>query len=386
MKIVYCINTLCFGSIDAMIIKKANALAEFPDNNIYIIVSNYVNYAEGSSACNLSSKVRLINLQLDQQISGEWSNALVGLKFLVRKAYMYKHCLQKYLTEIDPDIVVSTGGIEKFMLPFIHGTWKLIREFHFSKKYRIFEANTLLNKLIAKLANWFEFGYVVKKYDHIVVLTHEDRNLHWKTTKNISVIPNAVELSPTPNVSSGFNKKIIAVGRLVRQKNFLSLIRAFRMVVFQHPDWVLEIYGNGPQKQMLQKAVDEMNLNDNVFLMGHAIQINEKMSEAYCFVLSSINEGFGLVLIEAMSNGLPVVAYDCPCGPKDIITDGIDGILVPTSNERILAEKICYLIEHPQKRIIMGEAAKEKATEYNIEKIIPLWMELFENLLFKQAT
>lgn len=118
-----------------------------------------------------------------------------------------------------------------------------------------------------------------------------------------------------------------------------------------------------------------------MYLCGNTSQVQEKMCDSSIFVLSSRFEGLPLVMLEAMSCGLPVVSYDCPCGPKDIITDGVDGFLVPTDDEQMLAEKICYLIENPNIRTQMGTAALKKSENYHIDKIIPMWMSLFERLI-----
>ena len=108
------------------------------------------------------------------------------------------------------------------------------------------------------------------------------------------------------------------------------------------------------------------------------------MLKASAFVLTSIFEGFGLVIVEAMSCGLPVVSYACPCGPKDIISEGKDGYLVPVNDEEALAEKICLLIEDEEKRKEMGKAAKAKAEQYSVEHITDMWMKLFNALLHER--
>ena len=174
---------------------------------------------------------------------------------------------------------------------------------------------------------------------------------------------------------------MIAVGRLSAPKNFSSLIRAFRSVADYYPDWILEIYGEGNERIILQKQITSLHLENNVYLCGKTLDVQSNMCSSSIFVLSSIFEGLPLVMLEAMSCGLPVVSYDCPCGPKDIITDGTDGFLVPTDDEQMLAEKICYLIENPNIRTQMGAAALKKSENYHIDKIIPMWMGLFKRLI-----
>ena len=377
MKIVYCLNSVSYiGGIEKTTILKANALAEILGNEIFIIVTDV--RANAKTATKLSSKIHFIDLDVNY-FADDWKSRWNIIKGIVVKRRLHRRLLECQLHKISPDIVISVGTSEKYFLPFLRGNWATIREFHFYRYYRRLEASSLIGKMIARLNELYE-SLVMKRYDHIVVLTHEDKKQNWNKVGNISVIPNVINIDKKIPTTIANEKKIIGVGRLVRQKNFLSLIRAFRMVVLHHPDWILEIYGDGHERQMLQKTIDELKLNDNIFLRGHRIQIEEKMSRAYCLVLSSIYEGFGMILIEAMSCGLPVVSYDCPCGPKDIVTDGVDGFLVPTGNERMLAEKICFLIEHPDIYSAMREAARAKSRKYNTDIIIPMWMELFKKL------
>lgn len=377
MKIVYCLNSVSYiGGIEKTTILKANALAEILGNEIFIIVTDVRTNAESTTM--LSSKIQVIDLDVNY-FADDWKSRWHIIKGIVVKRRLHRRLLERQLHKISPDIVISVGTSEKYFLPFLRGNWATIREFHFYRYYRRLEAGSLVGKIVARLNEWYE-SLVMKRYNHIVVLTNEDKKQNWSNTKNISVIPNLVKYDKAiPTIAVGV-KKIIAVGRLEKVKNFLSLIYAFRMVAVCHPDWVLEIYGDGSERLMLQKTIDELKLNDNIFLKGNTVQIEEKMSKAYCLVLSSIHEGFGLVLIEAMSCGLPVVSYDCPCGPKDIVTDGVDGFLVPTGNERMLAEKICFLIEHPDIYYAMREAARAKSRKYNTDIVIPMWMELFKKL------
>ena len=175
-------------------------------------------------------------------------------------------------------------------------------------------------------------------------------------------------------------KRVIAAGRLVRQKNFASLIRAWKEVHAKHPDWKLDIYGEGSLKTSLEKLIADLQLEGAVCLQGKTQEIFKEMTNSSIFVLSSIYEGFGLVIVEAMSCGLPVVSYACPCGPKDIIEDGKDGFLVEVNDEQTLAARINQLIEDEELRRQMSQAALQKSEKYKMERIIPMWMDLFEKL------
>lgn len=380
MKIVYCLNSIRhLGGIEMITIIKANALADVIGNEVYLAVTD--NHS-GAEIASVSSKVRVVDLDINYY-EDDWKSKWYVLKGIFVKRRIHKERLKKVLDEIHPDVVVSVGLSEKYMLPSICGRdvdCVSIREVHSIKNYRRLHALSFFDKVSAWWADMYDYNYQIKKYDQVVVLTHEDYELNWNCNPRISVIPNPVTFRN--DVSSYLNsKKIISIGRLTLPKNFSSLIRVFRYVVNKHPDWFLEIYGEGPQRRELQGLIENSNLTNNVYLKGYTSQVKEKMLEASLFVMSSKFEGFGLVLIEAMQRGLPCVSYACPCGPKDIITDGKDGFLVPLNDEKTMAEKICFLIEHPDVRAEMGKAALLKAEKYSIDKIVPMWMDLFNRLL-----
>jgi glycosyltransferase involved in cell wall biosynthesis len=177
------------------------------------------------------------------------------------------------------------------------------------------------------------------------------------------------------------SKRIVAAGRLTHQKNFVSLVRAFSVVAAKHPDWSLDIYGEGVQRQMLEQEIEQLGLNGVVNLCGYTPNLSLAYSKASIFVLSSMYEGQPSVMLEAMSCGLPVVSYACPCGPRDIISDGKDGFLVPVNDEKQLADRICYLIEHEDVRLQMGAAAIEKSRQFSLDKIMARWTSLFDSLV-----
>ena len=377
VKIVYCLNSIShLGGIAVVTIAKANALADIEGNEVYVCVSDY---EQNAWSAKLSAKVHLIDLDIDYY-ADDWKSRWHVWKGIVVKRCAHRKKLEGVLLDIRPDIAVSVGQCEKYMLPRFKGNWVNVRELHYSSDYRQYAAKGLVGKMFSKVCDLYDFGWKMKAYDHIVLLTEEDRERNWRNAGNVSVIANPLTFTDAVR-SSTTNKKIISAGRLEQQKNYASLIRAFGRTAEKHPDWTLEIYGDGSQKRELHRMIEEMNLQEKVLLRKPVPAIAEKMSEAACFVLSSLFEGFGLVIIEAMACGLPVVSYDCPCGPKDIISDGVDGFLVPAGDERELADKMNDLIEHPEKRRDMGRAALDKAENYKIEKIIPMWTALFEKLV-----
>lgn len=377
MKIAYCLNSIRYlGGIQKVTVIKANALAEIPENEVYIIVTDN---KEGVLLEPLSPKVKLIDLDINYY-ADDWKSRWHILKGIFIKRRKHKQRLKSTLKEIQPDIVISVGQSEKNMLPTIKGNWKTIREFHFTKDYRNRQAKTWFEKLLAWGGDLYDYHYKIKGYDHIVTLTHEDKDNNWKEWNNVSVIPNPSTFK-TDQISELNQKKVISVGRLNMQKNYASLIRAFKLVADKHPDWILEIYGNGPQEMELKSLIAKLNLEKHVFLKGFSSNVKQVMTNASIFVSSSIFEGFPLVIIEAMACGLPVISYACPCGPKDFIAEGVDGYLVKVNDEKSLANTINICIEDQALLNKLSINALNKATQFSPNYIIPTWNNLFQALL-----
>ena len=377
MKIVYCTDSICYpGGIQTVTITKANALSKIEGNEVWIIVTD--NKREPIE--NIEKNVHLIDLDInyyEDDYKSKW-HILKGI-FIKRKHH--KNKLRNILNDIGPDIIVSTGTSEKFFLPNIkiNSNPQFIREIHFTRNYRSLNARNLFEKISAKIGDFIDYKLSINRYNSIVVLTEQDKNENWENNKKIIAIPNPIKSLPY-KTSTIENKKVIAAGRLTHQKNFASLIRSWNSVVNNHPDWSLEIYGNGAEYNNLLTLISNLKLEKHVFLKGHSYNILEEMANASIFTLTSTFEGFGLVIVEAMSCGLPVISYNCPCGPKDIISDGTDGFLVPLNDEQCLAEKINLLIENEALRKQMSKAALIKSQKFTAKEVISIWMNLFNTL------
>ena len=195
-----------------------------------------------------------------------------------------------------------------------------------------------------------------------------------------------VELIPNPvaeldgGVSAQEAPVVVAAGRLNAQKGFDLLIRAWATVAERRPDWRLRIYGSGPERPALERLIAEHDLGDRVALMGRSRQLGAAMAEGSLFALSSRFEGFGLVVVEAMGKGLPVVGFDCPRGPGDIIGHGEDGLLVPPEDVPALSAALLELIEDPARRRRMARAARAKSRRYAGSAIAPRWEALLGSL------
>ena len=222
------------------------------------------------------------------------------------------------------------------------------------------------------------------KLDALVVLTHDDRRdygeLLAKAPTRVVRITNALpRLSGEP--ARAREKIVLGAGRLTWQKGFDLLLDAFVPVAEKHPDWKLRIYGDGVRRWRLKRRIIRQGVYNNVFLMGATQRLGEMMSRASVFALSSRYEGFGMVIVEAMSKGLPVVSTDCPRGPAEIIDNGRDGILVPNEDVEALTRGILELIEDDERRASYGEAALEKSHTFDISVIGEQWTSLFDELV-----
>ena len=224
------------------------------------------------------------------------------------------------------------------------------------------------------------FTFVVRsKSNAIITLTEGDKN-EWNFANKTFVIPNIItEISN--KISSCSNKKVISVGRLTYQKGFERLISVWKEVNKKYPDWSLSIYGTGEEERALRNQIKESRLENVITINPPTPDIYTKMQESSILVFPSRYEGFGLVLIEAMINGVPCISFDCPYGPSDIIDNGNDGYLIPNDNIQKMVDKICYLIENEEIRKEMGKKARKSAMRYAPENIMPLWDKLFNEIV-----
>lgn len=381
MNIVYCTDSYrYFGGIQRITIEKANALAEIPGYNVYLIVSDN---KTGDISHPLSPKVHLIDLDINYY-EDDWKSKFHFIRGLIVKRYKHRKRMKEVFNKIKPDIVIATGTSEKYFINAIKGSAKSIREIHFVSNYRdISSANSsLFNKIISKISTFIDFKFSINNYDLIALLTKEDKENNWRDNPKAIVMPNPITFS-SAEVSSLTNKEIISVGRLSGQKNFSSLIQICSNVFKKHPDWHLTIWGDGNERKHLNELINKFKLGNHVFLPGSTTDVRSKLLNASIFAFSSNFEGFALALLEAAECGLPLVSYSCPSGPKDLITDGENGFLVPPGDEDLFAERLCQLIENEHLRKQLGEEAHRRAQEFALDKIIGRWQKVFEELIAK---
>jgi len=363
MKIVYFCNSLeAGGGIERVVISKANFLSKTDD--VYIVTTR--------------QKTKSYFFPLDRRVKhidfSEFSNG--HLVLLQKKIYT------KIIDTINPDLIIAVTTLESLVLPFFDKKRAKIKEMHFSKHYRKIQNqnSSILKKLAISLLGFVE-AKVYSRYDIVAPLTYEDKK-EWHLN-NLEVVYNFTTFQ-YPKSSSLKQKVVISVGRLDYQKGYDLLLKAWRYVIEKEPTWQLNIYGEGDLKSELIALSKRLNISENVHFLGSVKDIKERYLQSSIYVLSSRHEGFPLVLPEAMECGLPVVAFKAPCGPNEIIDDGIDGFLVENGNLKALADKILILIEDENKRVKMGKNAKIKAKEFEKDKIMKRWRELFDIAIKKR--
>ena len=360
----------------SIISEKINYLAENTDFQVYLVLTELLDKPE---LYHISEKVKRVNLNInfDELDRMPLFKKVVHYFYKQRK---YKKLLTCNLMDIKPDITVSITRREINFLTKINDGSKKVSEIHFARTfYRKIEKHYLpkwFNRWLSKL--WMDsLINNLKDLDKFVVLTYEDMQ-NWPELNNIMVIPNFVS-KKSSKLSDCSQKSVIAVGRYSWQKGFDLLIDSWQKVYVRHPDWKLDIYGGG-EYYKYQKKADAMNLSSVVHCYPAVENIFEKYIESSFFVLSSRYEGLPLVIIEAMSSGLPVVAFACPCGPHDLINEGFNGLLVDNGNVEQLADKIISLIDDSDLRHYMSMNAVESVAYYTKENVMKKWVDLFENL------
>lgn len=377
--IVYCTPALySAGGTERVVTMKANYFAESLGYDVSIILTEGYGMPPFFP---LSDKVHVINLNLGFEELWEkpfWVKVLLYLK----KQHRYEKMLRAELIRISPDITVSTLRREINFINDINDGSVKIGELHLSRAdFRGFSCG---NPNI--LSRWFHAWWrrrsvtSLRKLGKFVTLT-DKAMLEWPELSNTVMIPDPLTLDVKVLSTQQQSKRVIAIGRYAYEKGYDLLLRAWALVEKQYPDWSLEVFGMG-NRQPYEQLLAELNLNpEKCRLHGALSDVKIEYQNGSLLVLPSRTEGFGLVLLEAMAFGIPVVAFDCGSGPSSIISDGENGFLVQLFDIRVFAERMMQLMEDDGLRRTMGNNGIQKARQYTIDKIGPQWKQLFDDLM-----
>lgn len=296
----------------------------------------------------LDSNIRFLN------ISKEGQNQIFSIPRLART-------IRKEIIEQKPTVVVS------FMIAINIVAWIATRglDIRFIPSERNDPSTgrgvvfSVLQKIVYKQATTTVFQTERAK-----------RYFSKRIQKNSVVIPNPINVATI--VKKEKTKKIVTIGRLEPQKNQELLIRAFSSVHTVHPEYSLEIFGEGVLKNDLQHLINALNLKDCVTLKGNQNNVHEQIADAEIFVLSSNFEGLSNALLEAMMMGLPCISTDCS-GSDEAIQNGVNGLIVPISDQEAMEIAIQKLIEDPETAESLGSKAKASMNRYQVENVVDQW-------------
>ena len=369
MRILYVNDAIAiWGGLERILVEKMNYLAETYNYDIHLIT-----YNQGSHSIPypISKKVRFQNLGIFSHREYRYK----GLKRLFvryKLNRLYRKKLKSCISQIKPDVIICVRLFQLGSILRVKGNIPVVVESHSSCKSYKYEGNSLIEILKGKY-----YVRQVSKAQHIVALTNGDAK-DWKNINpNVSVIPNIVHLNEEGIYSDCTSKSVIFVGRFSKQKDIGTLINIWNIVNKKHPDWELHIYGGyGDQYDHLHTPLGTESLN--IFVHEPTEDIFKKYINSSILLLTSLYEPFGLVIPEAMSCGLPVVSFDCPYGPASIITDSVDGFLIPDRNVNEFADKVCLLMSNEQLRKKMGNAGIKTSQRYKASLIMPMWDNLFK--------
>lgn len=370
MRILYITDALAvWGGIERVLRDKMNYLVEHYGYDVHIVTTDQ---GPHPIPYPLDERVHIKDLNIRYHHQYRYRGIKRFLKYLeLNRLFLTR--LKDAISEIKPDVIVCIRIESVNTIIKAKGNIPLICESH-SMFYAYHYEN-------ASFRNRFKLRMLRRsmgKADCIVALTEGDANDWRHVNNNVCVIPNIVHLNETGRYSDLKSKIVLFVGRFSEQKDVWSLLEIWRLVHKRHPDWELHAYGEGEQKDEFIKAVNRANIGIKVF--PPTPDIFEKYLSSSMLIMTSRYEPFGLVLPEAMSCGLPVVAFNCPYGPAEIITDSINGFLVEKRNIEVFANCICKLIEDDELRHRIGQSATFSAERYRDYRIMPIWKETLYNI------
>lgn len=368
-KIIYTISKLSnYGGMERILTEKANYLSDYFD--ITIITINH----GGVFAYFLDKRIKHFDLEIKYQERWNITNISHIANYLKLRV-LHKNKLQDLVNKILPDFIVTLGSGDASLIPKIKTNAKIFWECHFGRHYFIsdaFNANQkFTTKIFRYIINYFRDN-LAKKYDKLIVLTEEDSK-QWKT-ENLITIPNFI--TGNVNKQSLLTDKIaVTIGRLEKEKGYDILLDIWKVIYDKYPNWILNIYGEGSQRTLLEKKIYDLNLKNTVFLKGITNNVEEVYVNASMFLSTSLFEGFPLVVIEAISSGLPVISFDT-CGSKEILKNN-SGIIINSYDKEAFSKAIIYLIENENARKQIGKNSKIESGKFEKDIIMKKWIELF---------
>ena len=366
---------LGYGGIEKCVVNLANTLCEKYEVEIAVCYKLYDN-----SVFELKDKVKVKYLNKNLKPNHEsLRNALKSkniikiireLIFSTKVLYYRKKTMVDYIRNTDCDVIISTRDIFNYWVSGYcqDGILKIGWEhnhFHENMKYAEKVSNS------------------AKNLDYLVLVSSELQKFYAEKLRNSNCmciyIPNSIDKLPKKSATLT-NKRLVSVGRLSPEKGYLDLLKIFNRLSKKNPDWVLDIIGDGVQKDKLKKYIEDNNLSGKVILHGFQGKdyIDKILDDSAIYLMTSYTESFGIVLIEAMSHGVPCIAFDSAEGAREIINSGDNGYLIKNRNFDAMIMKIEDLINNKSERIRIGKQARNSVKKYTSDIVGEEWITLIE--------
>jgi len=356
MRLLYITNTICGrGGLERVLSVKTDYLVKH-NYEVFIITLN-----QKEKTPDYSFNTDITYLDID---TGE------GRFFYV---FRYLKGIKKYIRNVNPSIIiVCDDGLKGLWLPyFVNTKISFIYERHTS----IFNTNKLLHNVMGR----FIMRLGAKKYDKFVVLTKAG-SAEW-FSNNVQIIPNLLPFYPQ-NISTQSKSAAIAIGAISYVKAHDMLVDIWKIVNKNYPNWNLCIYGAKTDFYTNVKNKIKENYLENVIFLNEPVNdVMLKYLDSSMFLMTSRKEGLPMVMMEAMSCGLPCISFDCPTGPAELIQNDYNGYLIPFGDLQTFADKVMYLIENEEKRQLLGRNARNFISKYSVENIMRIWIDLFDSLI-----
>ena len=359
MNIVYIVEDFAEnGGVERIVSLKANELSTHYGHSV-TIVSVYKDDRPIRYAINESVGFVSLDVPFAAKNRGRIGTLCSRVATLAEAAKR----LNSTMRNLSPDIIFFTTTLGALLLPFCRSRAKKVYESHLARPFNPFQRLFRLTEACA---------------DAVVCLTEGDKR-EFGRAKRAYVIPNFIE-QPERIATDYRPKRAIAVGRLEHQKGFDVLIDCWQNVVTKHPDWHLDIYGDGSKREELQAQIDRLHLNEYITLCGRANNIMTRYAEYSLHIMSSRYEGQPMTLIEAQACALPAVVFDFKFGASDIVTNGFNGIIVPENDRQAFADALCTMMNSEALRAEYGRNARSVGRQFYKANVFARWTELIEEL------
>lgn len=376
MKIIYCIASVYNpGGMERVLLNKVRWLSERDGYELTVVTTDQQGRPPFYA---FPEKVRMTDLGINYSVDNGRAPIAKILRYF-RKRRQHRKALRELLHREQADIVVSLYPSESSFIPSIRDGSKKVLELHYCKFFRLQYGRSGLLGLADRFRTRQD-ERIVRRFDRFVVLTREDAG-YWGTLPNLQVIPNAALQLPDVR-HDDTSRRVIAVGRLDYQKGFDRLLQAWALLPEDlRTDWRLDIFGQGEWEPMLRQMTADLGITGSARINRPTTQIFQEYATSAFLTMSSHYEGFPMVLIEAMACGAPGVCFDFKCGPKDIIRDGENGLIVPEGDVPALARAMERLMRDDALRAQMSARAREVTETYSEENVMKQWEKCFQDLL-----